>query len=149
MKVFNLKTYRVEKIKEKQNDVVVVNRCFNADILNLPLKEMNVILAENLQIEPKATSGKKVFYNIKIAGKCNREDIADFYDYIENVITDLYCTNCEVKADQQDRLGLYGLPEINLKTMNYLQWIKFNAPIAGIGFEVGKLNSCWNKRLIK
>lgn len=149
MKVFNLKTYRIEKIKEKQNDVVVINKFFNADILNLPLKEMNTILVENLKTEPKAASGKKVFYNIKITGKCNREDIEDLYDYIENVITDLYCTNYEVKADQQDRLGLYGLPEINLKTMNYLRWIKFHTPIAGIGFEVGKLNSCWNKRLIK
>ena len=151
MKFLNLKTHKIEKIKKK-NNAIIIRKAFHSEILNLPIKEMIKGLRECLKdIHGYDINEKVIYYDIKITGKCDKNDIDDLYDYIENVLTDIYCDNYEEnqKAEEQERLGLFGLPKINMKTMNYLRWIKFNTKIVGIGFEVGKINSCWNKRLIK
>lgn len=149
MKFFNLKTHRVERIKK---DAIVIRKAFHSEILSLPIMEMIKGLKECLKdTHGYDINGKVIYYDIKITGRCDKNDVEDLYDYIENVLTDIYCENYEEnkKAEEQDRLGLFGLPEINMKTMNYLRWVKFNTRIEGIGFEVGKINSCWKKRMVK
>lgn len=151
MKFLNLKTHTIDKIKRKDN-AIIIRKAFHSEILDLPLTEMLSGLKQCLKnISEYDIKDKIIYYDIKITGKCDKNDIEDLYDYIENVLTDIYCENYEEnkKTEEQDRLGLFGLPKINMKVTNYLRWIKFNTKIYGIGFEVGKINSCWNKRMIK
>lgn len=148
-KYFNFETKKIHKIT-KRTQATIIRKAFHADCLNLPLTQMLAELKKALTVTDITNlTTDIIYYDIKLSGQCTKEDVEDFYTYVENVLTDLYCTEYNENSPEQERLGLYGLPQLNLKTMNYLRWIKSSSRPLGFGFEVGKLNDSWSKRMIK
>lgn len=141
LKVFDTDLCEIRKAKSPKIRTIEIN----ADILNIPVREMNNKIVEAVKMN---IAGGDLYIKVDIVGKCSTEDIEDLYDYVESAITSAYCTNNIIKKNN-DRLGTFGLPKVNMKNINLLKWVKYESPVCGIGFEVGKKGSFWKKRMVK
>ena len=141
-----LKVFDTEEcvIRTAKNPIVQIIE-IDVGVLDMPIKEMSNILLEKLNL---VGSSGDLYVKVYVTGKCTKEDIEDLYDYVESAITNLHCSNVELDKNK-DRLGLFGLPKINIKNVNLLKWIKYRSDVVGIGFEVSKKGSVWKKRMVK
>lgn len=152
-KILDLQTYAIKRLNK---NVVVIEEYIDAQILDIPLQHMQEILKQRLSKNIDSLINKNVFYNIYVTNIYTKTDIYDVYDYVENALTDIFCVSKALTKEQQQqqaeresRLGLYGLPQTNLKNINYLRWIKSVPTIKGIGFKVQAINGSWSRRMIK
>ena len=153
-KFLDLKNCTIKKLKT--NDIII-EKNINVDILDIPLVSLNEMLKNILSAENTNIRGKNVFYIINVVGESLVEDVYDLYDYIENALVDIICLSSdqvdeamkEELHNRQERLGLYGLPSVNLKRINYLRLIKSPTLVSGFGFKVQQQGGSWNRRMIK
>ena len=146
MKIFDTEKFVVRNVKEPQ----MIRVDIDSSWLDLPIAQMMEKIYDIIRVEFCTGSSKSPYVYVKcdIVGESNKSDIEDLYVYIESAITKLFCSGEEREA-QKERLGVYGLPKLNMKTVNLLKWVKYHPIVKGIGLEVGQKNGFWKKRLIK
>ena len=116
LKIFDLQKLTIRKIKNVQ----VVNISFYSQILNLPIEQMiQQIKNELIKWDELVQTARYLYWKIEITGQCDKEDVEDIYEIIESLLTELYCTNIQIE-ENSERLGLYGIPNVNMKTINLL-----------------------------
>lgn len=149
-KFLDLNKYSVEKLKRED---LIIYKKISATILDMPVTSMMETLKNMFQELVEYTNKANVFFNIAVQGNATVEDIDDLYDYIENALTDVFANNLKVdlqtEKDKEIRLGTYGLPQVNMKNINYMKWINGHSSLSGIGFKVYKHGSHWSRRMIK
>ena len=146
MKIFDTEKFVVKNVKDPQ----IVRVDIESSWLDLPIAQMMDKIYDVIRAEffAGASNSPYVYVKCDIVGESNKSDIEDLYVYIESTITKLFCSGEEREA-QKERLGIYGLPKLNMKTVNLLKWVKYESIVKGIGLEVGQKNGFWKKRLIK
>ena len=149
-KFLDLNKYTIEKLKRED---LIIYKKISVTILDMPITGMMETLKNMFQELVEYTNKANVFFNIIVQGNAIVEDIDDLYDYIENALTDVFANNLKVdlqtEKNKEIRLGAYGLPQVNMKNINYMKWINGHSSLSGIGFKVYKHGSHWSRRMIK
>lgn len=144
LKIFDVEDLCVKKFKNDANSKIIT-MSISAKLLDQNIFDMIDTITKELA---KVDVVKNMYFKINIFDDCSKEDVEDFYDYIEIALTRLFCTD-RIKKERIDRLGTFGLPILNMKINNLLKWAKYETKITGIGFEVRKSGSFWSKRMVK
>ena len=141
-KVFNIKEEAIEKMRAIEQNYCIIK----SDILDLPYGEMYQRVRHIC--EKMTVNNGQLFVHIDVTGEADREDIEDIYNVCEDVLTNCFCSE-EINEEKAERLGLFGLPDINMKAVNLLRWIKHKSEVEKLSLVVMKQNSFWKKRLVK
>lgn len=146
LKIFDLTDNSIKKSKKLSN-LKIFEIELDEGILNLKFSDTIDIIKKNI-INCTYTNNDYVYFKLNISGKCTKQDIEDLYGMTETVLVNLFVTD-DIKPEQQDRLGIFGLPQINLKTINLMRLVRYKNTVSGFGFEIAKKNNLWAKRMVK
>ena len=149
-KILDLENLKIRRLRRGD---LIVKKYIQSSVLNMPIVKMSDLMKRIFEDCKAEVEGRCVFFEVNIVGDCSTDDIVDLYDYVENALTDVFCTKVELTKEEDfkrnERLGTYGLPKVNLKKMNYLRWIKNYDTVKGVGFLVKREDGNWNRRMVK
>lgn len=146
MKVLNLNTLEIEKIKDcKIKYLILPNNFINTSVREYFSKVLSLAELALADIEDNDFIYVKAEYNEDLS----TEDTKDLYDLVSSVLTKIIISQ-ENRTDREYRLGVpVDIEHIKLTTLNLMRCINGRNKCKGFAFEMGKKNAWWKRRMIK